>query len=89
MAAGGYPLKPSKGAVISGLPKDTEDAVVFHAGTTQVGGDLQVSGGRVLCVTALGDSVKQAQALAYQSLQGISFAGEQHRTDIGYRAIKA
>ena len=89
MAAGGYPLKPGKGAVISGLPKDTEDAVVFHAGTTQVGGDLQVSGGRVLCVTALGDSVKQAQALAYQSLQGISFAGEQHRTDIGYRAIKA
>ena len=89
MAAGGYPLTPSKGAVISGLPKDTEDAVVFHAGTTQVGGDLQVSGGRVLCVTVLGDSVKQAQALAYHSLQGISFAGEQHRTDIGYRAIKA
>ena len=89
MAAGGYPLTPGKGAVISGLPKDTEDAVVFHAGTTQMGDDLQVSGGRVLCVTALGDSVKQAQARAYQSLQGISFAGEQHRSDIGYRAIKA
>ncbi len=89
MAADGYPLTPRKGAVISGLPKDTEDAVVFHAGTTQIGDDLQVSGGRVLCVTALGDSVKQAQAHAYQSLQGIVFAGEQHRSDIGYRAIKA
>ena len=89
MAAGGYPLTPRKGAVISGLPKDTEDAVVFHAGTTQVGDDLQVSGGRVLCVTALGDSVKLAQQRAYQTLQGISFEGAQYRTDIGYRAIKA
>jgi phosphoribosylamine--glycine ligase len=89
MAAGGYPLTPRKGAVISGLPKDTEDAVVFHAGTTQMDGNLQVSGGRVLCVTALGDSVKLAQQRAYQALQGIAFEGEQHRTDIGYRAIKA
>ena len=89
MAAGGYPLAPRKGAVISGLPKDTEDAVVFHAGTTQVGDDLQVSGGRVLCVTALGDSVKQAQQRAYQTLQSITFEGLQYRTDIGYRAIKA
>ena len=89
MAAGGYPLAPSKGAVISGLPKDTEEVVVFHAATTQLGSDLQVSGGRVLCVTALGDSVKQAQARVYQSLHGISFEGSQHRTDIGYRAIKA
>jgi phosphoribosylamine--glycine ligase len=89
MAAGGYPLAPRKGAVISGLPKNTEDAVVFHAGTTQVGDDLQVSGGRVLCVTALGDSVKQAQQRAYQTLQGISFESVQYRTDIGYRAIKA
>ncbi|OYT94033.1 MAG: phosphoribosylamine--glycine ligase [Burkholderiales bacterium PBB3] len=89
MAAGGYPLNPRKGAVISGLPKDTEDAVVFHAGTTQVGDDLQVSGGRVLCVTALGDSVKLAQQRAYQTLQGISFEGAQYRTDIGYRAVKA
>ena len=89
MAAGGYPLSPAKGAVISGLPKDTEDAVVFHAGTTQVGEDLQVAGGRVLCVTALGDSVKLAQQRAYQTLQGISFEGAQYRTDIGYRAIKA
>ena len=89
MAAGGYPLTPHKGAVIAGLPKDTEDAVVFHAGTTQLGDDLQASGGRVLCVTALGDSVKQAQQRAYQTLQGISFDGAQYRTDIGYRAIKA
>ena len=88
MAATGYPLAPRKGAVISGLPKDVEDAVVFHAGTTQVGDDLQVSGGRVLCVTALGDSVKLAQQRAYQTMHGITFAGEQHRTDIGHRAIK-
>ena len=88
MAAGGYPSMPRKGAVIAGLPKDTEDAVVFHAGTTQMGDDLQVSGGRVLCVTALGDSVKQAQQRVYQTLSGISFEGAQYRTDIGHRAIK-
>ena len=74
--------------MISGLPKDSEDAVVFHAGTTQVADELQVSGGRVLCVTALGDSVKQAQTRVYQSLQGIVFDGAQYRNDIGYRAIK-
>ena len=88
MAAGGYPSMPRKGAVIAGLPQDTEDDVVFHAGTTQLGDDLQVSGGRVLCVTALGDSLKQAQTRAYQTLQGISFEGAQYRTDIGYRALK-
>ncbi len=89
MAAGGYPAAPRKGAVIAGLPKNTDDVVVFHAGTTQMGEDLQVSGGRVLCVTALGDSVKQAQQRVYQSLQAIRFEGAQYRTDIGYRAVKA
>ena len=89
MAAGGYPLAPRKGALIGGLPKDTDDAVVFHAGTVQVGESLQVSGGRVLCVTALGDSVKLAQQRVYKTLQGISFEGAQYRTDIGHRAIKS
>ncbi len=89
MAAQGYPANPVKGAVIGGLPKDTEDVVVFHAGTAQVDGQLQVSGGRVVCVTALADNPKQAQVKAYQALGAISIAGEQHRTDIGFRAIKA
>ncbi len=89
MAASGYPAAPRKGAVISGLPKDSEDAKVFHAGTVLDGADVLVSGGRVLCVTALGDSVKLAQQRAYQTLQGIAFEGAQYRTDIGYRAVKA
>jgi phosphoribosylamine--glycine ligase len=61
---------------------------VFHAGTAQVDGKLVTSGGRVLCVTALGDSVKLAQQKAYGALQGIHFAGAQARRDIGYRAVK-
>ncbi len=89
MAAGGYPLAPRKGALIAGLPRDTDDTMVFHAGTVQVAESLQVSGGRVLCVTALGDSVKLAQQRVYKTLQGISFEGAQYRTDIGHRAIKS
>jgi phosphoribosylamine--glycine ligase len=88
LAAPGYPANPRKGDVISGIPKDTDDAAVFHAGTTLANGTLQTSGGRVLCVTALADSVRQAQQRAYQVTQGIHFDGMQHRTDIGYRAIK-
>ena len=88
MAAAGYPAHPQKGARISGLPKETEDAMVFHAGTATVADGLDVSGGRVLCVTVLADSVKQAQARAYQALQGIAFDGMQYRSDIGFRAIK-
>ncbi len=89
MAAGGYPLSPRKGDVISGLPEDREDAMVFHAGTTMsADGQLQTSGGRVLCVTALGEAVRHAQQLAYQTAQSIQFDGKQYRQDIGYRAIK-
>jgi phosphoribosylamine--glycine ligase len=62
---------------------------VFHAGTTLADGTLRTSGGRVLCVTVLADSVRQAQQRAYQVTQGIHFDGMQYRTDIGYRAIKA
>ncbi len=88
MAAGGYPLDPRKGDAISGLPADTEDAMVFHAGTTEIDGQLLTSGGRVLCVTALGESVRKAQALAYDTLVNIQFEGKQYRQDIGYRAVK-
>ncbi len=90
IAAGGYPLNPEKGQAITGLPAEADDAVVFHAGTT-LGDDgvLRTSGGRVLCVTALGDSAKQAQQRAYEYLRGIQFDGMQFRSDIGWRAIKA
>ena len=89
VAAGGYPLNPKKGDAISGLPAEADDAMVFHAGTTLQDGVVRTSGGRVLCVTALGDSAKLAQQRAYEYLNGIQFDGMQFRTDIGWRAIKA
>ncbi|MFN7445069.1 MAG: phosphoribosylamine--glycine ligase [Curvibacter sp.] len=88
MAAHGYPMNPRKGDVISGLPADTEEGVVFHAGTAVKDGQVVVTGGRVLCVTALGGSTRQAQQRAYELLQGIRFDGMQYRRDIGHRAIK-
>ena len=88
MAASGYPMHPRKGDAITGLPADSLDAMVFHAGTTAQAGQTVTSGGRVLCVTALADSVKQAQQKAYELAQGIHFDGMQYRRDIGYRAIK-
>ncbi len=88
MAAAGYPLNPRKGDAISGLPADAEDAMVFHAGTTEKDGQILTSGGRVLCVTALADSVRLAQQKAYQSASSIQFDGMQFRKDIGFRAIK-
>ncbi|MEY2947062.1 MAG: Phosphoribosylamine--glycine ligase [Pseudomonadota bacterium] len=89
MAAAGYPMNPRKGDVITGLPKDEPDAMVFHAGTAAVNGQTVTSGGRVLCVTVLADSVKQAQQKAYEVAKGIHFDGQQYRKDIGYRAIKS
>jgi phosphoribosylamine--glycine ligase len=88
MAAAGYPEAPRKGDAITGLPAEAEDAVVFHAGTSNEDGTLRVTGGRVLCVTALGDSARLAQQRAYDALQGIHFDGAQYRRDIGHRAIK-
>jgi phosphoribosylamine--glycine ligase len=88
MAAAGYPLDPRKGDAVTGLPKDLNDAMVFHAGTTEKDGQILTSGGRVLCVTVLADSVKQAQQKAYQEAIPIAFEGMQMRQDIGYRAIK-
>lgn len=87
MAAEGYPLQPRKGDAISGLPADAADVMVFHAGTTEQDGKLLTSGGRVLCVTALGESVRTAQQLAYDTLTPIHFEGKQYRRDIGHRAV--
>jgi phosphoribosylamine--glycine ligase len=89
LAAPGYPANPRKGDVIAGIPKDADDAAVFHAGTALQDGKLVTSGGRVVCVTALADSVRLAQQRVYQVVQGIHFDGMQYRTDIGFRAIKA
>jgi phosphoribosylamine--glycine ligase len=91
MAAHGYPLHPRKGDAISGLPepKTESDCVVFHAGTHEQDGQTLTSGGRVLCVTALGDTVRQAQQRAYSVIDQIGFDGAQWRRDIGHRALKA
>jgi phosphoribosylamine--glycine ligase len=88
MAAAGYPDAPVKGDVIDGIPPETPECVTFHAGTTVVGGKLQTSGGRVLCVVGLGDSVKMAQKQAYETVEKIHFNGVQYRRDIGWRAAK-
>ena len=88
MATAGYPAAPRHGDAITGLPADTAEAVVFHAGTALADGQLRTSGGRVLCVTALGDSVRLAQQHAYEALSGVHFDGMQFRRDIGHRAIK-
>ncbi len=87
MAAHGYPMSPRKGDAITGLPQDSDDVVVFHAGTQMKDGQVVTSGGRVLCVTALGGTLKLAQQQAYDTLKGIHFDGAQYRTDIGYRAM--
>ena len=88
IAASGYPVNPRKGDAITGLPKDLDDAMVFHAGTVDQEGSILSAGGRVLCVTTLGDSVKLAQQKAYQTAMPIVFEGMQMRQDIGFRAIK-
>jgi phosphoribosylamine--glycine ligase len=88
VAAAGYPMAPRKGDAITGLPVPAEDLQVFHAGTAEQGGALVTSGGRVLCVTALGEKVGVAQQRAYAALSGIHIDGAIHRTDIGHRAIR-
>ena len=89
MAAAGYPEAPRKGDTITGLPAEADDAVVFHAGTQLNEAGVPVTtGGRVLCVTVLADSVRQAQTRVYDVTRGIHFDGMQYRRDIGFRAIK-
>jgi phosphoribosylamine--glycine ligase len=89
LAADNYPDSPKKGDVIHGLPeRETEDVHVFHAGTAPFEDRVVTAGGRVLCVTALGETVKSAQKRAYEAVDGIRFHGMQYRRDIGYRAIK-
>jgi phosphoribosylamine--glycine ligase len=87
LAAHGYPLQPRKGDAITALPADQADAVVFHAGTTLQDGQVLTAGGRVLCATALGSSVADAQRRAYALVDGVAFDGMQFRRDIGYRAL--
>ncbi|WP_315918697.1 phosphoribosylamine--glycine ligase [Vibrio fluvialis] len=88
LAAGGYPGDYAKGDVISGLPTtEVEGQKVFHAGTTDKDGHVVTNGGRVLCATALGNTVSEAQQRAYELAKQISWNGMFHRNDIGYRAI--
>jgi phosphoribosylamine--glycine ligase len=90
LAAANYPDTPRQGDVISGLPDElnplADDLQIFHAGTAEKNGQIVTAGGRVLCVTALGDNVKQAQKRAYDTLLGLYFDGMQYRRDIGHRA---
>ena len=88
LAAHQYPDTPRSGDRISGIPAPTNDQIVFHAGTKLHDGNLLTSGGRVLCVVGLADTVKAAQQKAYSAVEQIHFGGMQYRKDIGFRAIK-
>jgi phosphoribosylamine---glycine ligase len=88
LAAQGYPDEPRKDDPIEGLPKPQDDCRVFHAGTRLEDKKVLTNGGRVLCVTALGDSVKMARTRAYAAVDGIRFSGMQYRKDIGHHALK-
>jgi len=88
LAAHNYPDTPRTGDVITGIPTDTEDQITFQAGTKLQDGKLLSSGGRVMCVVGLADTVRSAQQKAYDAISKIQFDGMQYRKDIGYRAIK-
>jgi len=87
VASSGYPGTPRTGDVISRLPGDTAECMVFHAGTALRDGVLKTSGGRVLCVTALADTIEQARETAYAAVSEVHFDGRQYRKDIGWRAL--
>ena len=87
LAAHNYPESPRKGDIIEGLKLEANDAHIFHAGTTDKNGKVVTNGGRVLCVTALGDNVKTAQKRAYEVVNQVRFDGMQYRSDIGHRAV--
>jgi phosphoribosylamine--glycine ligase len=88
LAAHNYPGTPRTGDLITGLPEDAPDCMVFHAATRAENGQVRTSGGRVLCVTALGDSVRIARDRVYETVNRVGFDGRQYRTDIGWRALK-
>lgn len=89
MAAGGYPLSYRKGDSIQGLDLVADDSIkVFHAGTVLEDGDIKTCGGRVLCVTALGEDIRQAQQSAYRTVNSINWKDMYFRDDIGYKAIR-
>ncbi len=90
LASAGYPEAPQKGAVITGIPKESENSIVFHAGTQlDNDGRLLTSGGRVLCVVGLADTMRMAQKTAYDIVSSIHFEGVQYRRDIGWHALKS
>ena len=86
LAAKGYPDAYQKNELIT-LPKNTDDAKVFHAGTKLYKDNVFSNGGRVLCATALGEDIKEAQANAYALLEQIDWQGSYYRTDIGFKAL--
>ena len=88
MAAKGYPHKYEKNNEIRNIPEENDEFKVFHAGTKLKDGSLKTNGGRVLCVTALGDSVQSAQAKVYSEIDNILWDDGFFRRDIGYRAIQ-
>ncbi len=88
LASHGYPDEPRRGDAIGALPKASDDCRIFHAGTRLEGKSLLTSGGRVLCVTAMGDSVRMARTRAYEVVEKVRFEGMQYRKDIGHRALK-
>jgi len=87
LAAAGYPGEPRKGDAIFGLDRESDECKVFHAATKRSGDTVTTAGGRVLCVTALGETIRQAQRTAYATVNAIHFDGMQYRKDIGHRAI--
>ncbi|HTJ99299.1 MAG TPA: phosphoribosylamine--glycine ligase [Bordetella sp.] len=88
LAAHNYPGTPRTGDTITGLPEDAADCMVFHAATRLEDGQIKTTGGRVLCVTALGDSVRMARERVYETVNRVLFDGRQYRSDIGWRALK-
>ena len=88
MAAANYPDEPKKGDIITGIAPETTECVTFHAGTSLKEGKLTTSGGRVLCVVGLADTIKMVQKLTYEAVEKIHFNGAQYRHDIGWRALK-
>ena len=89
LAAAGYPGTPRTGDAISGLDVELDDCKIFHAATAQDRERIVTAGGRIACVTALGETLRQAQRIAYAAVAGIRFEGMQFRSDIGYRALSA